>query len=100
MCYFHATAVDVAFDSTTPPLVGPGVITLRWFDSDSAMIFAERNGGSQYRAQNPGCTIAASLGQGLTPNPIVGWLITYRKNDSYLMHLEINATSGAVIPLP
>ena len=39
--YFHATMAEITFDSTTLPLIGPGIITLRWFDSDSAMIFAE-----------------------------------------------------------
>ena len=47
--YFHASANEIGFDSTSLPLVGPSVITLRWFDSDSALTFAELNGGSQYR---------------------------------------------------
>ena len=76
--YFHATIDDIRFDSTTPLLVGPSVITLRWFDSDSAMIFAELHGGLQYRAQNPNATMSASLGQSLSPNPVASWRIMYQ----------------------
>jgi hypothetical protein len=96
MCYFHATAIDIALDSTSPPLIGSGVINLRWFNSDSAMIFAERNGGSQYRTQNPGWTASASLGQSLSPPPVVSWWIVYRSS-SIALGLQIDAKTGALI---
>lgn len=75
---FHATINEIRFDSTTPLLVGPSVISLRWFDSDSAMIFAESHGGLQYRTQNPNVTMSASLGQSLSPNPVASWRIMYQ----------------------
>ena len=51
--YFHATANEVGFDSTASLLGGPSVITLRWFDSDSALVFAELNGGSHTELRTP-----------------------------------------------
>lgn len=94
--YFHATASEVAFDSTTPPLIGPSVITLRWFDSDSAMAFAELYGGAQYRTQNPNATITASLGQALSPNSVATWRIMYQ-GGSLSLGLIIDANTGALL---
>ena len=76
--YFHATIDEIRFDSSTPFPVGPSVITLSWFDSDSAMILAESHGGLQYRTQNTNVTMSASLGQSLSPNPIASWRIVYQ----------------------
>ena len=94
--YFHANLSEVAFDSTAPLLTGPSVITLRWFDSDSAMVFAELYGGSAYRIENPGTTINASLGQALTPTSVTSWRITYQGGPIPL-GLIIDAGSGTLL---
>ncbi len=94
--YFHATLSEVAFDSTAPPLIGPSVITFRWFDSDSAMVFAESYGGSAYRNQNPNATISAFLGQALTPTSVTNWAITYQ-GGSVTLGLIIDANTGALL---
>jgi hypothetical protein len=94
--YFHATANEIGFDSTTQLLIGPSVITLRWFDSDSALVIAELNGGSQYRTQNPNTTITASLGQSLSPNPVTSWWIIYQ-GGSIVLGLRIDANTGTVL---
>ncbi len=94
--YFHATMGEIRFDSTTPLLVGPGVITLRWFDSDSAMIFAQSHGGLEYATQNPKATISASLGQSLSPNPVASWRIIYL-GGTMPLGLIIDANSGSLL---
>ena len=94
--YFHATMNDIGFDSTTPLLIGPSVITLRWFDSDSAMIFAESHGGLQYRTQNPNVTMSASLGQSLNPNPVASWRVIYQ-GGLIPLGLIINADTGDLL---
>ena len=94
--YFHATANEVFFDSTAPLLIGPSIITLRWFDSDSALVFAELNGGAQYRTLNPNTTITASLGQSLSPNPVTSWRIIYQSS-SIALGLIIDANTGTVL---
>lgn len=94
--YFHATANEVGFDSMASLLVGPSVITLRWFDSDSALVFAELNGGSQYRTQNPNTTITASLGQSLSPNPVTSWWIIYQSS-TIALGLRIDANTGTLL---
>jgi hypothetical protein len=94
--YFHVTIDEIRFDSTTPLLVGPSVITVRWFDSDSAMVFAESYGGAQYRTQNPNATVSASLGQVLSPNAIASWRIMYQGGLTPL-GLIIDADTGALL---
>lgn len=94
--YFHANLSEVAFDSTAPLLTGPSVITFRWFDSDSAMAFAEMNGGLSYRTENSGTTINASLGQALTPTSVTSWRITYQGGPIPL-GLTIDAGSGNLL---
>ncbi len=94
--YFHATANEVGFDSTAQLLDGRSVITLRWFDSDSALIFAELNSGSQYRTENPNTTIAASLGQSLSPNPVASWWIIYQ-GGPIVLGLRIDANTGTLL---
>jgi hypothetical protein len=39
----------------------PAVVPDGWLDSDSAIVCAERNGGEDYRAVHPLCTISASM---------------------------------------
>jgi hypothetical protein len=99
VCYwFHASPVAVAFDSNTSMMVGIGIISHRWFNSDSALMLAEQNGGSQFRSANPGYTITASLGEPVVPNPSTFWWVTYKStaNNSIFLMLSINADSGTV----
>jgi hypothetical protein len=95
--YFHATSTQLAYDSTSPLYVGPSVVTLHWFDSDSAIIFAERNGGSAYRSEHPDFWISASLSQTLTPDPNTIWSIFYFCTNSIARGLMIDANTGALI---
>ncbi len=95
--YVHATSTDVVYDSTGPLLPGPGVITLNWFDSDSAVMFAELNGGSAYRAEHADCRMSARLSQVWTPDPHASWWIFYSSNSSISLGLQIDAVTGAKV---
>ena len=95
--YFHATSTQVAYDSTSPSYAGPSVITLHWFDSDSAIFFGEQNGGSAYRLANTDCWITADLSQTLTPNPRTVWSVIYHSANSIMLGLMIDANTGALI---
>lgn len=57
-------------------------ITEDWKDSDSALAYAEANGGKEFREANPGCTISALLNQALTPQSHPQWSIEYLSSDS------------------
>jgi hypothetical protein len=96
--WFHSTSTTVVFDSNSATGVGSAVITHRWFDSDSALVIAERNGGSQFRGQNPQYTISASVGEPVVPNPTASWWITYRSkaDNTKLLLLAIDANTGLV----
>lgn len=97
--WFHATTGGVVLDSVSRALIGPGVIYSYWFNSDSALSIAEQNGGSQFRAQNPHYTIAASLGQPVVPNPRAYWHVTYQSTDSpsNILELSIDAITGKAV---
>ena len=94
--YFHSTTSEIGFDSTATLLIGPSVITLRWFDSDSALIFSQKNGGSQYCAQYPNARIAASLFQTLSSNSDVRWRVFYQ-GGWLTLGLIIDANTGALL---
>ncbi len=95
---FHATYFSVAFDSNSILKVGAAVITHSWFNSNEALNIAEKNGGSNFRAQNPNCTIEACLGQPVVPNAITSWCVTYhsKTDNSKLLSLIIDANTGAI----
>jgi hypothetical protein len=96
--WFHSSSTTVGFDSTSPTGVGAAVITHKWYDSDYALGIAERNGGTQFRTQYPHCTISASMGEPVVPDPTTSWWITYRSDDNNTKSLSfaIDAGSGAV----
>ncbi len=96
--WFHADTVRVVFDSISAAFPGPGIIHLTWFDSDSALAIAERNGGSEFRTQNPHYQISASVGQNIVPNPKTYWNTSYLSLDdqSRFLMLSIDENSGAV----
>ncbi len=95
--YFHANRTQVAYDSTKPMPTGASVITTHWFDSDSALLVAERNGGSDYRQANPGYGISARLSEAVVPNAVPYWFIIYTSSTSIAKGLMIDATSGALL---
>ena len=52
--YFHSTYYGAEFDSTsTDQYDGPVFITKQWFNSNVALNIAEKNGGKDFRIQNP-----------------------------------------------
>ncbi len=79
--------------------VGSGLISGRWFDSDSALLFSERNGGALFRQKYLNCYINASVGEPVVPNPATTWWIRYyspRDTTVASLLLGIDATTGAV----
>ncbi len=96
--WFHANSSGVGFDSNSTLPIGIAPITHGWFNSDSAMHIAERNGGSQFRTDNPNYTITATLGEPVVPDPATTWWITYLSSDnrSVTLQLGIDATTGAI----
>jgi hypothetical protein len=96
--WFHAISSGVGFDSNATLAVGIAPITHGWFNSDSAMRIAERNGGFQFRSDNPNCMITAGLGEPVVPDPATTWWITYRSADDHSVSLllGIDATTGAI----
>jgi hypothetical protein len=98
--YFHSTYYEAEFDSTsTHQYIGRGVIIHPWFNSNVAMGIAEKNGGKDFRIQNPQYTIKASVGEPVIPNSTTYWYITYRSklDTKKSFVLTINANSGEVI---
>jgi hypothetical protein len=95
--YIHATCNEIAYDSTSPMRPGPGVITLRWLDSDAALLFAELNGGSGYRTEHPDYWISARLSQVWTPDPHASWWVFYHSSNSIMLGVQIDAVTGAKI---
>lgn len=97
--WFHCNSNVVGFDSTCPTGVGTGFIDNRsWFNSDSALSIAEKNGGSDFRAQNPHYTIIASVGIPVVPDPATEWYIAYQSTDNLPkgLYMRIDAHSGEV----
>ncbi|MEJ2614645.1 MAG: T9SS type A sorting domain-containing protein [Ignavibacteriaceae bacterium] len=82
--YFHNNSSGVVFDSVSLYTVCCVTdITDEWFDSDSAVAYADTHGGSKFRADNPDYIIKASLVQALVPYSYPNWSIDYlSKTDS------------------
>ena len=97
--YFHTTAKEVKYDSTSKRLIGSGFISNKWFDIDEALKIAEKNGGKDFRNKNSQYIIEASLGEPVAPNPITIWYITYRSktDDTKSLSLAIDANSGEIV---
>lgn len=96
--WFHADANGVGFDSISLMGVGPAIITLPWFNSDSALLIAEQNGGSRFRTDNPDYHITASVGEPVVPNPTTYWTINYYSgsdSNKFLLFI-IDANTGEV----
>jgi hypothetical protein len=86
----------VTFDHWDSLGVGPAILSNRWMDSDSALLVAERAGGSGIRKRFPTCTITALLMQWPAPPFITEWQISYNCSDS-TRRVGINATTGDVV---
>lgn len=98
-CYnLHTTQTAVIFDSTSSTLYGPSIITKTWFDSDSALVLAEAQGGQDFRLHNPHYKIWAGLGQTLVPNAVPYWGIYYRSTDdtSKIFSICFDATDSTL----
>lgn len=96
--WFHADLKGIKFDSISGLQFSASVITHKWCNSDSAMHVAEREGGADYREENPCCTMTASLGELAIPNAATRWWIIYNscKNPMHLL-FAIDACTGQVI---
>ncbi len=97
--YFHAASNEVKFDSTSiMKNFGAGFIVHEWFDSDEALGIAEKNGGENFRINNPEYFIEAALGEPVIPNSTTFWYITYRSkiNNAVKLFLSIDANTGEV----
>ncbi len=70
--YLHTVGDSVIFDSSSTyfPLnqLEFTWITKPWFDSDSAIVVAEQNGGAQFRMVHPSAGIVGTLLEPLNPN--------------------------------
>ncbi|MGA9293136.1 MAG: T9SS type A sorting domain-containing protein [Ignavibacteriaceae bacterium] len=82
--YFHNNTSGIVFDSISLYTVCCVTnITDEWFDSDSAIAYADYHGGKAFRDDNPDYIIKASLVQALVPNAYPFWSVTYlSKTDS------------------
>lgn len=97
--YFHATYSTVEFDSNSTLKCCEGIISHKWINSSVALYIAEKNGGSQFRSQNPHYTIRAGVGEPVVPDPKTYWYITYRSKEdrTKLLSLTIDANSIASV---
>ena len=97
---FYATSSVVQYDSVGTMPIGLSTITKRWFDSDSAMMFAEINGGSQFRSSYHNVLIEATLQQDISsPNFVLSWWVTYHSDvvNNKKLILEIDADKGTIL---
>jgi hypothetical protein len=96
--YYHATANEVAFDSTsTWTLIGEGLIVDQYFDSNVAMKIAEENGGKEFREDNLDYRIEISLVEPMVQDPNVMWFVKYiSSKNNKILHLGINNSTKEV----
>jgi len=101
--YFHTTANEVIFDSTSSKNIGSAFISHQWFESNEALRIAEKNGGKDFRMKNPEYTIEASLGEPNVPNSTTFWYITYLSKldstKSLMLGIDAN-TRGVTLKYP
>jgi hypothetical protein len=87
---------QVTFESWDSLGAGPSIIFNRWMDSDSALLIAQRFGGSVLRSQFSTCTISALLMQEPGPPFYTIWQISYQYGAS-TRSVQINATTGDTV---
>ena len=68
-----------------------------WFDSDSALRIAEREGGEAFRLNNPDCKISVDLSKA-SASPYTEWSIDYGIDDVYgvYFHICMDALTGEI----
>jgi len=88
---------SISYTTTGGNWTGTSVIDHGWFDSDSALAIAERNGGREFRKKFPKYTILADLGEdsGLGRTE---WSIIYTSSvfADVQLTLFINAITGKI----
>lgn len=76
--YAHSAAAGIVLDSISNiPFIGIATVSFPWFDSDSALVLANKSTGNAFAATHLMYKIQASLVQPLVPNSRVGWAIDY-----------------------
>lgn len=96
--WLHADSRGIGLDSVTGTQPGVGPITRGWCNSDSAMRVAEREGGADFRRENPVYTITASLRELDVANRSTRWWIDYRSHrTSRGLRFVIDASTGDLI---
>ena len=94
--WFVAQGGAVSFDHSTAYGIGTYVLSYYWMDSDSALLIAERSGGSDIRRRYPTATLSAVLRQYPSPPFWTLWLISYHCPDS-VRTLRVDATTGTIV---
>jgi hypothetical protein len=102
LLYFHNEQDQVLFDSISLEMeLGTSYITQEWFDSDSALSFAEVSGGKTFREENPDYTIRASVSEALVPYSYPVWYITYSSltdiNKKFSIHFDARRNASLML---
>jgi hypothetical protein len=95
--HFQSTFDGVAFDGEVSNGLGIDIVDVDygWFDSDLALMIAEKNGGRDFRNRHPNCTVQAALNESEFDRR-TRWYISYRSKDDSNAWLEliIDANTG------
>lgn len=97
----YLAADSASWDSTLFCHTGSSILWPQgrnyWFDSDSAMALAEKNGGRAFRSACPDYSITCELGHD-SAAPFNEWFITYRSisKPARCFYISMNARTGAV----
>jgi hypothetical protein len=94
--HLHAQNNQVIFDSSYRMRVGIGVLVSPWINSDSALIAAEKSGGTNIRRRFSTCVLLASLISYDIPPFLCVWRIDYKCSDS-TRTIVINAANGIIV---
>lgn len=74
----------------------PAMQTAYWsLNPVQALQIAEEKGGKEFREDNPGAEVTASLAQ-QGPNNWLWWVVSYRGNDTNQLRVRIHPQSGVV----
>jgi hypothetical protein len=97
--FLHTTFSSAIYDSSSSTILfGGESISKPWFNSDSALVLAEEQGGKVFRINNPHYKITAKLAEPLVPNATPWWYINYKSidNPSIMLGINLNATDSIV----
>ena len=88
--YFHNEQDQILLDSISLEMdCCVQGITEEWFDSDSALAFAEASGGQTFREENPDYIIRASISEALVPYSYPVWYVTYSSLTDFSKRLSV-----------